>query len=318
MSDRASYDQLLSRIVDWAEARTDVRAIGVVGSRARSVRPADAWSDLDLVVLAKHPRRLRESDDWIRTVGTPWLVCLKKAPVADQPMLQVTYPGGRKVDFAIVSSRAFPIGVRAESLLRRHPRLGRLLPAGVRTQLGHLSDLLGAGFRLVVDKDGLAGALARAGTPPRSRAAPPGPEEFTHLVHEFLNHQISTTLKLGRGELFYARTQGEALLMEPLVRMLEWHAGSKAGWKAEILHDGRLLEEWADPSAVESLHAIFPAYDTVAVWRARLAAADLFRRIGEETAGLLGYRYPAELHTQIMGWVEDLSGSAGVGQEDPT
>ncbi len=198
------------------------------------------------------------------------------------------------------------MGVRAESLLRRHPRLGRLFPPGLHTQLGALSDLLGAGFRLVVDKDGLAGDLARAGAPSTSRSAPPDPEEFTRLVHEFLNHQISTSLKLGRGELFYAKTLGEAQLMAQLVRMLEWHAGAKTGWKAEVFHHGRFLEEWGDSSAVESLHAIFPAYDVAEVWRARLVAADLFRRIAEETAALLGYRYPTEVHTQIMGWVEEL------------
>lgn len=43
---------LEASIVVWAGGRADVRAVVVVGSRARSLHPADAWSDLDLILFS--------------------------------------------------------------------------------------------------------------------------------------------------------------------------------------------------------------------------------------------------------------------------
>ena len=48
-------ERILSKMVPWATARDDLRGIAVVGSRARSDHPADAWSDLDVLVMARRP-----------------------------------------------------------------------------------------------------------------------------------------------------------------------------------------------------------------------------------------------------------------------
>jgi hypothetical protein len=37
-------------------SQTGIRAVGLVGSRARLDHPADEWSDLDLVLVATDPQ----------------------------------------------------------------------------------------------------------------------------------------------------------------------------------------------------------------------------------------------------------------------
>ena len=52
-------EQLEDRFVTWAKGRPDIRAAIVIGSRARRERPADAWSDLDIVFFTTNLHELR-------------------------------------------------------------------------------------------------------------------------------------------------------------------------------------------------------------------------------------------------------------------
>lgn len=47
-----SYEIIIERVISWAKDREDIKAIVIIGSRARDNVPADKWSDLDLVIFA--------------------------------------------------------------------------------------------------------------------------------------------------------------------------------------------------------------------------------------------------------------------------
>jgi aminoglycoside 6-adenylyltransferase len=49
------YEQLTQRIIDWVGQEDNVRAAMVIGSRARTDHPADAWSDLDVLLFVRDP-----------------------------------------------------------------------------------------------------------------------------------------------------------------------------------------------------------------------------------------------------------------------
>jgi len=51
-----AYEQLIDRFVRWAHTDDNLRAAGIVGSRARIDHPADGWSDLDVLLVATDPR----------------------------------------------------------------------------------------------------------------------------------------------------------------------------------------------------------------------------------------------------------------------
>jgi aminoglycoside 6-adenylyltransferase len=298
-------ERTLSKLVSWATARDDLRGIAVLGSRARSDHPADPWSDLDLLVMARHPGRYLARPEWLAAIETPWLTVKEPTPIGGQEILLVTFEGGTKVDISVVPSRAFALAARAVGILRRYPAAMSLLPGVARERLLALSDLLNRGLRVVLDKDGVARHL-EAGGLPIPAPAPPSEDEFSDLVCRFLNEQVWIALKLRRGELFVARTLGESRLSALLLRMIEWHARAKEiPWSPAYEH-GRLLESWAPPEVVRRLGKVFPRYDAAEIWAARLAALDLFRSLAEETGARLGYPYPHQLEHEVMSWVRSL------------
>jgi len=304
MSQTEGAERILSRMVAWGSARPDVRGIAVVGSRARTDHPADAWSDLDVIVLARRPGQYLGESRWLAEIETPWLVVREPTVVGGQGMFLVTFVGGTKADVVVVSSRSFALAGRAIATLRRHLSLLRLLPPLARDRLALLSDLLNRGFRFVLDKDGIARRLGSGGLPaPPLR--PPTEEEFRHLVEVFLNEQVWVALKMRRGELFVAKTLGESRLMASLLQMIEWHAQVTSESWSPVFERGRFLERWAAPEVIERLRETFPRYDAAEIWRARLAALDLFRGLAEEVAARLGYTYPAQLEATVMTWVRE-------------
>jgi aminoglycoside 6-adenylyltransferase len=298
-------ERILSKLVSWATARDDLRGIAVVGWRARSDHPSDEWSDLDLLVMARHPGRYLARTDWLAAIEKPWLAVKEPTPIGGQEILLVTFEGGTKVDISVVPSRTFALAARAVGILRRYPAAMSLLPGVARERLLALSDVLNRGLRVVLDKDGVARHL-EAGGLPMAAPTPPTEDEFADLVCRFLNEQVWIALKLRRGELFVARTLGESRLSALLLRMIECHARAKGiPWSASYEH-GRLLESWAPPEVIRRLDEVFPRYDAAEIWAARFAALDLFRSLAEETGARLGYPYPHQLEHDVMSWVRSL------------
>jgi aminoglycoside 6-adenylyltransferase len=258
--------ELEAKIADWAEQEDDVRAAAVVGSRARMEVPADEWSDLDVVVFARDPNSLLERNDWVHRFGSVRLTFLEPTAVGGERERRVLYEDGTDVDFAVVPVEGIDDPAAAEVALR--------------------------GVRVLVDKDG---ALSRrlAELPPTPRPAAPAQRDFDELVADFFYHGLWAARKLRRGELFTAKLCVDGYLKWTLLKLLEWEARSRDPG-IDTWHNGRFLELWADPRAIEELRGAYAHYDEEDVQRALLATMDLFRWVARELAKRLDLRYPAQ------------------------
>jgi aminoglycoside 6-adenylyltransferase len=305
----AAYTQLLDRFVAWAQSQPDIRAALLVGSRARAERPADEWSDLDIIVLSTRPERYLAETDWVANVGTPWLTFIEKTGTGDERERRVLFAGGLDVDFALIPSRKAQQLQLLLRLQRRFPQLLRLLPSGMARQfrqgLADFADLARRGVRVLLDKDGIAAYLALV-TAETVSPRPPTPNEFLEVVNDFWYHTVWTAKKLRRGELWVAKSCGDGYLKHLLLRMIEWHARASHGWDYDTWHGGRFLEQWADPRAVQGLRQAFAHYDEDEVGRALLVTMDLFRWLATETARQLGYPYPAAAEERVTELVAGL------------
>src|SRR6266480_1775868 len=58
---------LLDRVVEWAQTDSGVRALLLLGSRARSEQPPDEWSDTDLLIVV--PVAIDEARTGLREPG---------------------------------------------------------------------------------------------------------------------------------------------------------------------------------------------------------------------------------------------------------
>ena len=294
-----SYEELIRRFCKWAENRTDIRAAVVVGSRARVDHPADEWADLDTVIVTTDPEYYVSSSEWIDNFGRPLLTFIEPTSTGNQKERRVLYEKMLDVDFAI-----FPL-----------EEIQRLIEAG-RTDTriaAQLSNALGRGMRVLIDKDGITNQLNSLIARIEKKEAPsrPSQEEFLELVNDFIYHAVFTAKHLRRGELWWTVTCLNCHMQHLLLRMIEWHALATHDWKYDTWFRGRFLEEWAHPKAVKGLRDAFVRYDSKDVKRALLKAMGLFRLLATETASKLSYPYPEKADENVARWIRKCMSETG-------
>jgi aminoglycoside 6-adenylyltransferase len=304
----SAVDAIEQRFVIWANAREDIRAAVVVGSRARVDHPADEWADLDIMIFARDTRPYLSSSDWISHIGSVQLAALGRT-VGGDPEWLVVLDNGLDVDLVLIPTVRARWGVRALALVKRYPQLLRLLPGGLAARAREViptgSDTFRRGVRVLLDRDGLVSPMQRVFNE-RPPAATVAQREFRQAVDRFWLMVERTAKKLRRGELWVAKRGCDGLLKESLLQMMEWQARAKAGAAADTWHAGRFLEEWADPGALDGLGRAYAHYDEADIWCALMATMDLFRSLSRETAQLLGHEYPVEGDEYVSELVREL------------
>jgi aminoglycoside 6-adenylyltransferase len=283
-----TYDTLIERFVAWAKNEDNIRAVVVIGSRARTEdHPADEWSDLDLLILAHDPGPLIETTGWLNAVGTPWLTFVEPTPGDGGFERRVLFAGGLDVDFAPIP---------ADEIRRMK---GRPLPPV-------MDDILRRGVRIILDKDGFAGMLPKPEELPAPAETRPAESDFLNRVNDFWYHAVWTAKRMRRGELWRAHSCCDMYLKNLLRQMLEWHARATNPGTVDTWMRGRFLEEWASPRAAKALSFAFAHHNPEDVWRALRVTMDLFRGLAIETADALGYPYPSSGEEKARTLVEDM------------
>lgn len=262
----SAYEKLMDQFRNWAENRSDIRTVMVIGSRARTILPADEWSDLDLVFITTDPNYYLSRTDWIDRFGTVRITFLERTAVGEGKERRVLFDGGLDVDFVPVTAEFM------EELLR-HPEGQQILQNG---------------FRIILDKDRFGDGL-KIDSKRNLHWRPPSQESFDQLVNDFLYHAVWTAKKLRRGEIWVAKSCCDSYMKRQLLQMLQWHAQPWKDRNRPVWHDGRFLEEWVDPRALKQLDVIFARYDQVEIGQALLATMELFRWLAEETAEELNF-----------------------------
>ncbi len=284
-----AYARLEARFVAWAATVPNIRAAVVIGSRARTVNPADEWADLDILFITSEPGRYIAAADWLANMGDYWLTFVETTPDGEQER-RVLFEGGLDVDFV-------PLPVERMAQLEESIRAGEV------------PDPIRRGARVLLDKDGaVTAALARLSSLARpARQEPPAEERFLNVVNDFWYHTVWAAKKLRRGELWTAKGCVDSYLKWGcLLPMIEWHARAAHGWDYETWLRGRFLERWADPRAIDGLRGAFGRYEADDLWRALFATMDLFRWLATETATRLGYSCPDEAETKTVALVREL------------
>jgi aminoglycoside 6-adenylyltransferase len=268
--------ELEPQLVRWGEQEENVRALAIVGSRARTEVPADEWSDWDVVVFARDPAALLVLEDWVATFGRPRLTFLEPTAVGDQLERRVLYEDGTDVDFAIV-----PVE------LLEHPAVAHVASRGIR---------------VLLDKEGELGSRL-ADLPEPAPPLPPDEASLRELTADFFYHAVWAARKLRRGEVFTAKRCVDSYMENVLLRILEWRTQADKP-DVDTWHAGRFVERWADPAALDEFRGTFAAYNEADVRRALFASMDFFRKQARVTATLLGLPYPDDEDAFATGLVE--------------
>src|SRR6266850_4429599 len=200
-------DDILSRIVSWAEREAPVRGLILEGSRAEKGE-ADELSDYDVNMFITDPAPYTQDDRWISAIADVWVYIPEKVPHHGQVFATrlVIYQAGVKVDFILYST-------------------------GVLREFAHsdpLPEHYDIGYRVLLDKDGVAAAM-----PSSSRQAfrrgKPTETTFLACVHEFWFEAYHVAKYLRRRDLWPVKGRDWTTKCL-LLRMIEWHERGKHGW----------------------------------------------------------------------------------------
>ncbi len=248
-----TYEQLEARLTAWAQTQPAIRAVIVVGSRARGT--ADRWSDLDAVIFTSDADRYAADPGWLGEFGEVWLTY--REDHEDGPCeWYALYAGGLKLDamlFGIEDS-----SLELDAVLAEFP----------------YQEVLARGTVVLFD---CLGSPRRIAPKPIPLPAPPTRAEFDNMVNGFLLASATTAKFIARGDFWRAQHWFAADLRVHLLTVIRWHAYGQDTWYA-----GRFLNQWADPRALALIPQTFARYERDSLQAALLASLDLFRLLAKK------------------------------------
>ena len=270
---------LLQTIIRFAQTCEAVTALILIGSQARDTRPADAFSDTDLILIVRDPGRFTQSDTWLREIGEPHISFTEKT-IDGQHERRVLFNDAQDVDFVIME----------ESAARR------------ALETGEASLILSRGYRVLVAKHGFA--APPADIQPVAAFAPANETEFTNTVNDFWFHSIWAVKKLLRQELWTAKSCVDGYMKQKLLWMIEQHEHTVRRSGADTWYQGRFIEQWAHQDVLSGLQNAFAHYDPADITRALLETMRLYRRLATDVAQTAGFSYPAHADAYATAWVQ--------------
>jgi aminoglycoside 6-adenylyltransferase len=278
-----SVESIRFALLDWARGESNVLALIETGATAGIGGRPDAFSDLDIEVVARDPHRLVSSDGWFEAFGDVWVVL--RFDELSYPTRLVVYDGGAKVDYTLAG-------------------VDRL--AEMQQQLDPLYE---RGYRVLLDKEALAQGLPQAtGAFPQ----PPAPtqRQFDAVVGEFWFEATQLPRYLARDELWVVKFR-DWTMKQDLLTMLEWHATAPASSPVDVRYLGMGIAEWVGGSTRRELSGIFGRFDRHDSWLALLATTNLFARVARETAEAHALAYPSRLEGNVQRYLASLAPPPG-------
>ena len=286
---------LRRRLHDWARSDPKVQAAFAFGSTERTDRPADAWSDLDLLFVVEEVTHWLDDLAWVDAIGPSWLRLVNEAPLPGIRVVQVLFAGGYDADLIPIDRQSLEVF--------EHPDVA--------------AEVFGHGSRVLVDRIGAHDLFTNAPGDLQASVAPavrpPRREEFEETVAIFLYQTVWATKRLRRGERWRAHDDVDDYMRDRLLRMIEWHALARG--IEGVYPESRRLEHWVPPDVADELPATFARYDDHSIGEALIRGQALFRRLAHEVADRWAFAYPDAADAAIERWVRDRLGE--VTRDDP-
>jgi aminoglycoside 6-adenylyltransferase len=291
------YGRNVDRFIRWATAQPAIEAAMVVGSRARTDHPADAWSDLDIVIFATDPEILLANDAWLHNIGDPVITYVEATAVGDWHERRVLFDGARDVDFSVVPADL----LTAISAMQPGDPL--------HTEIG---TTIARGYRVLMDRNGhLTPSLRRITTITRFEPVPPTHEQFVETINDFWYHCVWIAKKLRRGELIVAHECLDGHQGRLLMRLIRWHSERKG----TLWHGSRFMEEWAPEDVTMRLAETWAEHDTESIQCALRKMMDLVTWLAISFANAYSLKEtPVASEIAARRWVTEISMSPPPGE----
>ena len=261
------YAEIKRKIVGYAESDGNIESVVAIGSSTRDGIPADEFSDLDLIIATSEPGKWF-SGEYPAMFGNISISFIEPTLGGGMERRSI-YDEDKDVDMIIFTPAQFETAIKDGTA-------GWVMNRGYKIlyDSGRFSVMISEHIRLAVDRPEMTET------------------DFVNIVNDFFFHNIWAYKKLRRGELWSAKMCIDAYLKERLLKMIEQYEIVSSG--ADVWHDGRFIDRWAERAVIDELGSCFAHYDTDDCRKALCATHSLFARLASFVAEKRGFRYPTE------------------------
>jgi aminoglycoside 6-adenylyltransferase len=282
-----SEEETLSLLIHWSESQPLVRAMLLTSTRAIPGAYSDVFSDYDVVLALSDVRPFCEGRAWLEAFGTV-LVMYQDPLESNGGLLHsgnvVQFESGLKIDFTLVETQYI-------ASLQAAPQL----PAEYE-----------AGYRILLDKDGLADGLK----PPTYQAyipSSPTQAQYIEMIEVTLLDATYVAKYLRRADLMAARFILVTFLIDEQLRpMLEWHYEIEHGWSVRPGLHGRRMQQWLRPDLWADLENTYTGLELEESWEALFRILALLRKVAIEVGERLGFTYPDVMVRRALAYLQEV------------
>jgi len=281
------FDEFEQHIIAWGQSRQDLRALLITSTRAVPGGVTDVLSDYDIILVTEDITPYHASRDWLSAFGT--VLALFRDPIMeefDSPSsgYVIQFEEHLKIDFTLWT----PTALRQIAALPQLP------------------DELDAGYRVLLDKDGLTEGFA-APTYQAYIPQPPTANRYHEVVEMFYLDCIYVAKYIWRGDLNAAhRILNEMVKQEHLRPMLEWHQEITHDWQLKPGPSMRRIEQSLRPDLVKELSQTYAGITPQELWESLDRTRDLMRKVAQEVGQALGYAYPDSIERKAFAYIEEI------------
>ena len=282
-------DQVITKLIQWAEQRDLIRAMLLTSTRAIPNATVDEFSDYDVVLFVDDIHPFHEERSWLQDFGEVlvayWDPIYLDPDYGLEKFGNVTqYADGLKIDFTLCPLEMLRKIVQAPSL-----------PAE-----------LDAGYRILLDKDRLTEGMKK----PTYKAyipARPTNELYQTMINDFFSDPPYVAKCLLRGELFPAKWCLDYDMKHVYLRpMLEWRMELDHNWSATIGSLSKGLKKKLSVEIWSELEDTYAGAGTAENWEALFRTIALFRQVAMKVGNGLGYEYPLDLDERVTAFVKKM------------
>ena len=288
-------EEVLNKLIKWAEQRDLIRAMLLTSTRAVPDAPMDQYSDYDIVLIVKDIHPFFDERKWLEDFGEVLVEYWDPIYTDPDHGIEMTanviqYADGLKIDFTL-----WPV-----ELLQQIIRAPTPLPE------------LDAGYRVLLDKDDLTDNLP----PPTYKAYIPTSPTFMmyqKTIEDFFSDVPYVAKCLLRDELFPVKWALDYDMKHLFLRvMLEWRAELDHNWSMPVGALGKGLKKHLPPEIWSQLEGTYVGADLADNWEALFKTMSLFRQMAMEVGEALGYAYPQELDQRVTEYVKEMHRASGI------
>lgn len=256
-------DNVIDKIIDFVNLRSDIKAAILNGSRVNSNAPQDEFQDYDVSLIVQNVDVFINDLQWIDYFGE---IIIKQINRWSNNETSGIY-------FLLLFKECFRIDFSF-------------------SQISNLSSILKDSLSVVlVDKEKIIPKLPN----PNDSSywiRRPTVDEFNFAVNEFFWCLTNVAKGLYREELTYVKMMYESVVRSVFLDMINWFIGMKYDWKVNVGKYSKWVKNYLPHDLYTLLEKSYSGYDYQEIWDSLFSSITLFRIVAKSIATNLNFEYP--------------------------